>query len=150
MKFAKNFLAVAALLAAVPFFTGCPSPESNARDAIAGAYGFLQNAQDAHLAECVAAPMKTVCAAITAGITYQHAVATALAIYCGGLPAAGAASYADGGVCVPVKTAKQALESAVSNLNNLIVTVKGLLGDKSSYQWQRDLLRMQFELEEQA
>jgi hypothetical protein len=104
---------------------GCPtagSPEQISRDAIAASNGVISSAQAQNHDACVAAPSGSNCILINKAIDGQHFVKSSLDVYCQFSP-----SDAPDKVCVPLKAALPALQSAVSNLNALTNSVKGII-----------------------
>lgn len=107
---------------------GCPQPtDQTARDSIAAAHGWVVNAQATWSTTCRANPTQIQCTSTNKLIAAEHAAADALVVYCAGTPANGATAYANGGACVPVKSAASVLQSAVLNLNSIVTDVKNLL-----------------------
>ncbi len=118
-------LLIAPVLLCVLALTGCPA-EQDARDAIAAAHGYIVSAQSQWQASCTVDKTQLKCATTNKLIAAQHTAADALAVYCGG-PSATGVGYADGGTCVPQKSAGPALQSAVMNMNAIVADVKALL-----------------------
>jgi hypothetical protein len=101
---------------------GCSQPiEKTARDGIATATGAISNYQAKYHDQCVAAPTGTACVAINRAIVGQNATITALEAYCGFKPGDDLAS-----ACKPVATAKDGLQAALNNLQQLVNDLKGL------------------------
>jgi hypothetical protein len=115
-------------LLAVVLLAGCQSFEKSARDAIAGAHGWVQQQQPIRQAECSADPSKAICRAINRVIAGEHTTAGVLNVYCAGAPPAGQASFADGGPCVPVKSAEAAIQAAIINLQTTVNDAKKVAG----------------------
>jgi hypothetical protein len=110
-----------AVLVCVLVLAGCtPKLVDNARNAIAAASTFLKATQDQYTASCVANATQPVCVSIKAAIGANNALIDAVNIYCGGTPANGAASWDQGGACVPVPNAEAGLVSATNNLATVI------------------------------
>ena len=107
--------------------TGCPKPEVTARDAIAGAHGYVVYGQSEWKAECTATPTQGKCQLVNKLIAGEHTTADLLAVYCSGTPKAGAQPYAQGGECVEVKSAYNALSASVANIQDLIKQVNMFL-----------------------
>lgn len=123
----KRFTAFIAI-AVMSFVIGCTgTPEQAARDAIAGAHGFVVSAKATWGDSCRADATQVKCTSTNKLIDAEHLAATALGTYCGGTAAPAVASYSAGGACVPVKSAEQALLSAVMNMNAIVEDVKSLL-----------------------
>ena len=129
----KHYKAICVLAVLVLFTSGCQPIEVTARDAIAGAAGFLHNdqgtgVQDKYKASCLANPHQEVCAAINRLIDAQHLLGDALKVYCAG------SEFDSGGKCNPPSDkavkgqAAAKLQAAVAQLNSLINDVKGLVG----------------------
>lgn len=116
---------VLAVLLCLPLLLGlkaCPSqpPYETARDSIAAAKGFIEQAQLNHHAECTANPSKKLCKAINTGVEAQNAAIDALDAYCAG-PA-----WNTGGVCDPQASVEAKLDEAIRNLNKIIANLKEL------------------------
>lgn len=116
-------LAIAALLT----LTGCPPIEQNARDTAATAQGFINQAQQDHLAECQANPTKAwPCAYINQAIGAQNLLIDAIEQYCGwpSRPGADALKQYAGQACVANKGALQHLQSSISSINSIMADYK--------------------------
>ncbi len=117
-------LLIAPVLLSV-LFAGCPA-EKDARDSIAAAHGYIQSAQAQWGDSCRANNTQLKCTTTNKLIAAQRAAADALAVYCGG-PSVTGVDYANGGTCVPIKSAGGALQTAIVNMNSIITDIKKLL-----------------------
>lgn len=126
----KRMVLAAPLLLLALLAAGCPKFEESARDAIAGAHGWVSDQQPKHQVECTADPAKAICKAINRVIAGEHTTADVLKVYCSGAPAAGEKDYADGGRCVPVKSAEAALQATILNLQATVNDAKAIAGVK--------------------
>jgi hypothetical protein len=117
------------LMYLIPCFImlGCPNSgiESKARDTAAALKGVLATAQGEYLAECQTNPAQTTCTAINKGVNAQNLLITAVETYCG-WPISSTPPDATA-TCVPVAGAKDALTAAISNANQAITEVKGVI-----------------------
>lgn len=122
MKRLSSLFLVTALI-----LVGCSTtPEQAARDAIASAHGYITSAQAQWQVSCTTNRNQLKCNSTNKLIVAEHTAADALGIYCGG-PSATGVSYADGGTCVPQKSAGPALQSAIMQMNAIVTDVKNLL-----------------------
>ena len=114
-------LAVLALMATlVCFETACAPLEVTARNVLTASKTAILDVSAGH-PECklgMTAP--TVCKVLNDAVAAHNTAVSALTAYCEGTPAPGVQSYDNGGVCVPIKTASDALASALKNLAPLI------------------------------
>lgn len=112
------------LLPLLAITLACPTPalEQNARDASASLGGLLTAAQAQHQ-ECVADSTPVTCQTIKRGVSGQNALITSLETYCG-WDVTGAPPPV-GTQCTPVTSAESALQSAITNANQLTNEVKG-------------------------
>lgn len=122
----KKILTLFAICGLTLVLTGCPA-ESDARDAIAGAHGWIVNAQLVWSESCQKDNTQLKCTSTNKLIDAQHLAADSLQIYCSGSPKQGELSYADGGVCVPLKGYQDGLIAAIQKMNDIILDVKTLL-----------------------
>ena len=117
------------LLLLVPFvliLTACPAGvESKGRDTAAALKGALGTAQAEYTAECTADKTKPACTAINRGVSAQNALITALESYCGWSTTAPPPDQT--AKCVPVSSARSALDAAIANANQAINEIKGVL-----------------------
>ena len=103
-------------------------PEQIARDVIAGGTAALRTAQTIYAPECQANSNGQACVLINQAI-YAHAAAiTALETYCG-FQLAPVAPAADA-QCTPVKSALPALQTTITNLNQLVAEVNAAIAAK--------------------
>ena len=103
----------------------CPASqplEQNARDASASLGGVVSAAQAQHQ-ECLSDATSTTCQTIKRGVSGQNALVTAIETYCGWSTTTPPPDTT--ATCVPVKSAASALQSAISNANQLTTEVKG-------------------------
>ena len=96
--------------------TACQPLENTARDVIAGAQGFIQQAQVNHLAECQANPTKDFpCQTINRAVAAQNLAIDALNVYCGFGKDTPAHTP-----CAANKSGAASLNAALDNLNRII------------------------------
>lgn len=108
----------------------CPASqplEMSARDGIAAAKGYLDSAKSKH-PECVeagphATPVSAQCTMISKGVAAKDLTIDALDAYC-----SNDEYQQHGGACAPNKDAKPKLESALSNLDDIMKQVKSIVG----------------------
>lgn len=106
--------------------TACPSGvESKGRDTAAALKGALGPVQAEYTAECTADKTKPACMAINRGVAAQNALITALETYCGWSTTAPPPDQT--AKCVPVTSARAALDAAIANANQAITEVKGVI-----------------------
>lgn len=110
------------LLPIILLLVSCTPYEQTVRNSIAASQGVLKTAQLKYHDTCVVNPTQTPCVVINKAIDVQHVVKDALYIYCGFVPTDDPTK-----VCVPVKSALPALQSAIANLNQATADLKGLL-----------------------
>lgn len=121
----KKLLVFMTLITSLLILTGCPGVEGKARDTAAALKGALESAQAEYTTECQADPSKTACTAINRGVAAQNALVTATEGYCGWATTAPPPDPST--KCVPVASAKAALDSAIANANQAITEIKGVL-----------------------
>lgn len=117
------------ILACTLMFTGCQPVEMSARDTIAGAKGYLDEAAKKH-PECASQPAGVMaCDLINRGNAAKHAAGAALKVYC-----AGDQFDAGTGPCQP-PTDKNArdqaaakLKSAIQELQTIVDSLKKAIG----------------------
>jgi len=98
----------------------CQPFEETARDVIAGAQGFIQQAQKNHLEECRANPTKDFpCGTINRAVAAQNLAVDALAVYCGF-----GHDMSPNTSCRVNKSAAAALKASLDNLNRIISDYK--------------------------
>ena len=126
--FAYEAIIVLVIAAVLVLLTGgCQPIEKSVRDVIAAEKGFLDKAEQNHLAECQASPTKSLCVAIQkAGEARNVAIGT-LELFCSGLPKPGKKSFAEGGPCAPDKSAEPKLREALADMQRNIADLKGVL-----------------------
>lgn len=105
--------------------SGQPPIVVNARDTLAGASGFVANAQKQYAKECLADPKQEKCVYINQAVQGINATIQAEEAYCGWSPAT--AQQAPAPPCVPVESAAAGLQAAVANLNTFISQLKGAI-----------------------
>jgi hypothetical protein len=119
----RAFLALrmlACLLVFAVALAGCQPIEQTARDVIAGAQGFIEQAQKNHLVECRADPTKEFpCRMINRAVAAQNLAVDALAVYCGF-----AKDTPPNIPCRADKSAAATLKAALDNLNRIISDYK--------------------------
>ncbi len=99
---------------------GCSPLENQARNAIAGADGFLEQAQKNHLDECKANPSKDFpCGMINRAGAAQNLAIDSLRVYCGYTKATPPNTP-----CVANKSSAASLRAAIDNLNKIIADYK--------------------------
>lgn len=103
-----------------------PALVVNARDTLAGASGFVANAQQQYAVECKANPTAGKCTYINQAVQGINATITAEEAYCGW--SAGTAQQTPPAPCTPVASAADGLSAAISNLTQFITQLKGALG----------------------
>lgn len=97
----------------------------NARDTLAGASGFVANAQKQYAKECIADPTQSKCKYINQAISGINAAITAEEAYCGWNPGTG--SVVPPPPCTPVASAADGLQTAIANLNTFMMNLKGAI-----------------------
>lgn len=116
------------LLAIIPLvlmLAGCPKPEQDARDAGAGLNGAIAAAQSKYQTSCAANSAQAICSTINQAVSAQNALITATEAYCGWSTLNPPQNQNQ--VCVPVKSAQSALQTAIANANTFITQLKGAL-----------------------
>lgn len=118
--------AIALLLVgtAVLSLVGCSPLENQARDTAAALSGSIVAAQSVYQARCAANPGQEICEVINRGVAGENALITAVETYCGW---AAVAPLDPTAKCVPVKSAKAALEAEIANAAALTLQIKGAL-----------------------
>lgn len=116
---------IVVVVLATLIMAGCNSPEQQARDTAAGLSGVLTTAQSQFTASCQADSNQNVCQIINRGIAGQNALITATETYCGFALTPTPPDPSE--VCHPVKTAQPALQTAITNANQLITEIKGVI-----------------------
>ena len=122
---AYELIVILAVLVLLP--GGCQPLEKSVRDAIAAEKGFLDKAEQNHLAECQASPTKSLCLAIRKAGEARNVAIDILELYCSGLPRSGGKSFAEGGPCAPDKSAEPKLRAALADLQRDIADLKAVL-----------------------
>lgn len=112
------------LLAVMFAFSGCDKAASNARDAIAASKGVIQTAQTQYLDQCKADPSANPCSLINRGVAAQNTAINALELYCTGQATP---SFDQGGTCHPDKSLEPKLTAAITDLNSIIASLKGVI-----------------------
>jgi len=105
----------------------CSSKQDVARDAIAGAKGFIEAQQEVHLASCQADPAQSKCVAINKAVAAQNLAIDALQLYCGSKE-----FLEQGAACTPNKEFEPKLQEALRDLDTIVAQVKALLGSSSA------------------
>jgi hypothetical protein len=105
--------------------SGQPALVVNARDTLAGASGFVANAQKQYAKECIADPSQEKCKYINQAVNGINATIQAEEAYCGWSPAT--AQQNPQPPCTPVASAADGLQVAISNLNTFITQLKGAI-----------------------
>lgn len=104
----------------VLILAACQPLEDTARDVIAGAKGFIQKAQENHLAECTANPTKEFpCRIINRAVAAQNLAVDSLYVYCGFTK-----DTPPNTLCAANKSKAAALKSALETLNRIIADYK--------------------------
>ncbi|MCL4524008.1 MAG: hypothetical protein M1451_08870 [Acidobacteria bacterium] len=115
-------------------FAACQPYEKQARDSVAAAKGFIEQAQANHGDECRAVPQCSlpgvvdagkcvkICAAINQAVAAQNLAIDALDLYCAGT------GWQTGGACTPNKELEPRVRAAISNLDRIIKDAKGAVG----------------------
>ena len=114
-------------LVLLPFLVcllACTPLEQQARNTAAALQGAIVAAQNQYGATCKVSPTLGACVDINKAVLGQNALVTAVEAYCGWSTTNPPATSA---VCVPVKTAQAALQTAIANSNAFIVDLKGIL-----------------------
>lgn len=111
------------IIASTP--SGQPPIVVNARDTLAGASGFVANAQKQYAKECIADPTQGKCKYINQAISGINAAITAEEAYCGWNPGTG--SIVPPPPCTPVASAADGLQTAIANLNSFMTDLKGAI-----------------------
>lgn len=116
---------VTGLVLATILTAGCHL-ETTARNGIVAGRQFIATTESQH-PECEGGKTSpSVCKLIQDGIQAVNASADLLNAYCEGTPAPGAISYVQGGVCVPVKSLQDTLQTSLVNLNQIVADIKGV------------------------
>lgn len=105
--------------------SGQPPLVVNARDTLAGASGFVANAQKQYAKECIANPTQGKCKYINQAVQGINATIQAEEAYCGWSPAT--ANEVPQPPCTPVASAADGLSAAIANLNTFITQLKGAI-----------------------
>jgi len=100
----------------------CQPFEKSARDSVAAAKGFIEQAQANHGTACKANPNTALCSAINQAVAAQNSAIDALDLYCAG------SSWQSGGACQPNKELEPRVRAAISNLDRIIKDAKGAVG----------------------
>ena len=112
------------------FLVSCQPLENTARDTIAGAKGFIEQAQRNHHDECVANPTKAFpCQAINRAVGAQNILVDALEIYCGWTKDTPQATS-----CHADKSKGTQLQAAVANLNEVLIHYRMAAQDAAAEQ----------------
>ena len=115
------------LLVPMAFLLGCSGPEKNARDAIAASKGAIETAQTKYMDQCKADATLQPCTLINRAVAAQNTAINALELYCSGGSVGGAPTFQNGGTCHADKTVQPKLDAAVSDLNQIIASIKGIV-----------------------
>jgi hypothetical protein len=118
----RKRVSVCLLFVLVIVMVACQPFEKSARDSIAGAKGFIEQAQANHGTECRANPNTSLCGAINQAVAAQNAAIDALDLYCAG------SAWQSGGACQPNKEAEPRVRAAIANLDRIIRDAKGAVG----------------------
>jgi hypothetical protein len=121
MRILTDILIVLALISLL----GCSPVENQARDTAAALSGSIVAAQTKYQASCAANPAQEICRAINRGVSGENALLTAIETYCGWTPTL--APPDPTATCIPVKSAKAALQAAVANAASLTLQIKGAI-----------------------
>jgi hypothetical protein len=113
------------LVLSILILTACPTIQENARDTSAALGGAITAAQTQHQTACVAKPTDATCVLINKAIAAQNTLITGTEAYCGWT--AGVSPTDPNAVCIPVASAKAALQTAINNANTFIVQLKGVI-----------------------
>jgi hypothetical protein len=108
------------LMCLVLVLAACQPLENTARDVIAGAQGFIEQAQKNHLAECQANPTKDFpCRTINRAVAAQNLAIDSLTVYCGF-----SKDTPPNTPCAANKSKAASLKSALETLNRIIADYK--------------------------
>ena len=121
----KRLIAAPLLIVLVVVLTACSPVEQKARDTAAALQGIIVAAQAKYHDSCVANPSQNVCRKINNGVSAENALVTSIETYCGWSTTMPPADV--NAKCVPVKTAKDALQAAINNATVLVLEIKGIL-----------------------
>jgi len=105
--------------------SGQPPLVVNARDTLAGASGFVANAQKQYAKECIADPTQGKCKYINQAVQGINATIQAEEAYCGWSPAT--AQQVPQPPCIPVASAADGLSAAIANLTTFVNQLKGAI-----------------------
>ena len=114
-------LAVGLLVVGFLAMVGCSPIENQARDTAAALSGAIVAAQTQYQASCVANPNQQVCQLIDQGVSGENALISAVETYCGWTPTVAPPDAT--AQCVPVKSARAALEAAITNASTLTLEI---------------------------
>jgi hypothetical protein len=117
-------LALLLVLALSVVMTACEPIQEQARDTGAALQGVIVAAQ-AQNQQCVTNPRGNVCVLINQGVSGENALVTAIETYCGWSTTAPPTN--PNAACVPVASAKAALQAAIANATALTLQIKGAL-----------------------
>ncbi len=128
LEWSRSF-GMAAVVTVALALVACQPLEKTARDTIATEQGFLNKAEENHLAECQApaAAGKALCVAIKKAGLARNVAIDALELFCAGQPRPGQAAFGDGGPCSPRPAAAAQLRAALADLERNISDVKAVL-----------------------
>ena len=105
----------------------CSTPLHEQADILISTWsGAVKEEQAKHLTECVPQPNTPVCKAINVAGASLNILITATDTYCSGPTPAGQKAWKEGGPCVPVANASQALQAAIGNFNQALNDAKAL------------------------
>jgi len=118
----RKRIAICLLFVLTIVMVACQPFEKSARDSVAAAKGFIEQAQANHKQECVANPNTALCSAINQAVAAQNSAIDALDLYCAG------SAWQSGGACQPNKELEPRVRAAISNLDRMIKDAKGAVG----------------------
>jgi hypothetical protein len=120
----KKFIIGVLVVMLLPML-GCSPLENQARDTAAALSGSIAAAQSMYQARCAANPAQEICQVINRGVSGENALLTAVETYCGWTPTLAPPDPA--AKCLPVGTARTALQAAIANAATLTLQIKGAL-----------------------
>jgi hypothetical protein len=121
MKRLALFLILSLTLSTV----ACSPLEQQARNTAAALQGAIGAAQAQYLTACKLDATQTPCVTINKAVAGQDALVTSVEAYCGW--STSAPPQFGSATCVPVKSAQDALKTAIANANQFISELKGVI-----------------------
>ena len=125
MRLKKKLLSLVLIVPLTLLLTACPKLASTARDTSAVLQGLIVAAQAKYQTSCAADKTQAACVNIERAVSGENALITAIETYCGWSTVTPPTDPTT--VCVPVSSATQGLNLAVSNATAFINQLKGML-----------------------